>query len=184
MPSLIVCNGKQEGLFLPLGKKASVVGRDESLPLQVEDDKVSRRHVQVRFEPSDGRYRAVDMKSTNGTLLWSNPAHEALTGRKLMALIGRTVEDIWPKKIASAIRLHDNTVIEKKNVTAAYHTAPVAGRSHQRFTIRFPILHEGEVALVGALGIYGGELRERLKSREAVELTPAKEVSLDKRAEV
>ena len=68
MPSLIVCNGKQEGLFLPLGKKSSVIGRDESLPLQIEDDKVSRRHVQIRFEPSDSRYRAVDMKSTNGTL--------------------------------------------------------------------------------------------------------------------
>jgi pSer/pThr/pTyr-binding forkhead associated (FHA) protein len=68
MPSLIVCNGKQEGLFLPLGKKVSVIGRDEALPLQVEDDKVSRRHVQIRFEPSDSRYRAVDMKSTNGTL--------------------------------------------------------------------------------------------------------------------
>jgi pSer/pThr/pTyr-binding forkhead associated (FHA) protein len=68
MPSVIVCNGKQEGLFLPLGKKVSVIGRDEALPLQVEDDKVSRRHVQIRFEPSDSRYRAVDMKSTNGTL--------------------------------------------------------------------------------------------------------------------
>src|SRR5260221_7399193 len=68
MPSLIVCSGKQEGLFLPLGKKASVIGRDESLPLQIQDDKVSRRHVQIRFESSDSRYRAVDMKSTNGTL--------------------------------------------------------------------------------------------------------------------
>lgn len=68
MPSLIVSSGKQEGLFLPLGKKTSVIGRDEALPLQVEDEKVSRRHVQIRFEPSDDRYRAQDMKSTNGTL--------------------------------------------------------------------------------------------------------------------
>lgn len=68
MASLIVCSGKQEGLFLPLGKKASVIGRDESLPLQLEDEKASRRHVQIRFEPTDNRYRAVDMKSTNGTL--------------------------------------------------------------------------------------------------------------------
>jgi pSer/pThr/pTyr-binding forkhead associated (FHA) protein len=68
MPSLIVSSGKQEGLFLPLGKKTSVIGRDEALPLQVEDEKVSRRHVQIRFEPTDSRYRAQDMKSTNGTL--------------------------------------------------------------------------------------------------------------------
>lgn len=68
MASLIVCSGKQEGLFLPLGKKASVIGRDESLPLQLEDEKASRRHVQIRFESTDNRYRALDMKSTNGTL--------------------------------------------------------------------------------------------------------------------
>jgi pSer/pThr/pTyr-binding forkhead associated (FHA) protein len=68
MPSLIVSSGNQEGLFLPLGKKTSVIGRDEAAPLQIEDEKVSRRHVQIRFEPADGRYRAFDMKSTNGTL--------------------------------------------------------------------------------------------------------------------
>ena len=68
MPSLIVSSGKQEGLFLPLGKKTSVIGRDEAAPLQIEDEKVSRRHVQIRFEASDGRYRCFDMKSTNGTL--------------------------------------------------------------------------------------------------------------------
>jgi pSer/pThr/pTyr-binding forkhead associated (FHA) protein len=68
MPSLIVSSGKQEGLFLPLGKKTSVIGRDEALGLQLEDEKVSRRHVQIRFEPADNRYRALDMKSTNGTL--------------------------------------------------------------------------------------------------------------------
>ena len=66
MASLIVANGTQEGLFLPLGKKSSVVGRDEALPLQLEDERVSRKHLQVRFEASDNTYRALDMKSANG----------------------------------------------------------------------------------------------------------------------
>ncbi len=69
MASIIVASGPggaQEGLFLPLGKKSSVIGRDESLPLQIEDGSVSRKHLQIRFEASDASYRAQDMKSGNG----------------------------------------------------------------------------------------------------------------------
>lgn len=66
MASIIVANGGQEGLFLPLGKKTSVIGRDEAVPLQVEDERVSRKHLQIRFEAADNSYRAFDMKSANG----------------------------------------------------------------------------------------------------------------------
>jgi pSer/pThr/pTyr-binding forkhead associated (FHA) protein len=72
MASIIVVSGPgglQEGLYLPLGKKTSVIGRDESLPLQIEDGAVSRKHVQIRYEPSDGSYRALDMKSGNGVYI-------------------------------------------------------------------------------------------------------------------
>lgn len=69
MASLIVANGKQEGLFLPLGKKSSVVGRDEAVPLQIEDERVSRKHMQVRFDATDGSYKAQDMKSANGVYI-------------------------------------------------------------------------------------------------------------------
>ena len=72
MASIIVATGpggSQEGLFLPLGKKSSVIGRDESLPLQIEDGAVSRKHLQIRFEASDNSYRAQDMKSGNGLFI-------------------------------------------------------------------------------------------------------------------
>jgi pSer/pThr/pTyr-binding forkhead associated (FHA) protein len=67
--SIIVASGPggaQEGLFLPLGKRTSIIGRDESLSLQIEDGSVSRKHLQIRYEASDGSYRALDMKSGNG----------------------------------------------------------------------------------------------------------------------
>jgi pSer/pThr/pTyr-binding forkhead associated (FHA) protein len=65
--------GAQEGLYLPLGRKTSVIGRDESLPLQIQDERVSRRHLQVRYEPARNCYIAVDMKSANGTLINDRP---------------------------------------------------------------------------------------------------------------
>lgn len=69
MACLIVSSGPQEGLFLPLGKKTSVIGRDEAVPLQIEDERASRKHLQVRFDPGTGTYLALDMKSSNGTFI-------------------------------------------------------------------------------------------------------------------
>jgi pSer/pThr/pTyr-binding forkhead associated (FHA) protein len=73
MAAIIVGPGEQEGLYLPLGKKTSVIGRDESLPLQVQDEQASRRHVQIRFEAARNSYIATDMKSANGTLINGRP---------------------------------------------------------------------------------------------------------------
>lgn len=67
MPALIVSNGTQEGLYLNLGKKTSVIGRDEAVPLQIEDERVSRKHCQVRYEPKDDSFYLLDMKSSNGS---------------------------------------------------------------------------------------------------------------------
>lgn len=69
MASIIVASGQQQGMYLPLGKGKTVIGRAENLPMQVVDDKVSRKHVQVRFEEADSTYRVVDMGSSNGTLV-------------------------------------------------------------------------------------------------------------------
>jgi len=69
MGSLIVTSGKQRGEYLPLGKRISVIGRSESLPLQILDDGVSRRHFRVQFDKDSGKYYAEDMNSRHGTLI-------------------------------------------------------------------------------------------------------------------
>jgi pSer/pThr/pTyr-binding forkhead associated (FHA) protein len=69
MASLIVISGKQTGEFLPLGQRISVIGRVESLPLQILDDMVSRRHFRIRFDKDTGKYYAEDMGSKHGTLI-------------------------------------------------------------------------------------------------------------------
>jgi pSer/pThr/pTyr-binding forkhead associated (FHA) protein len=69
MASIIVSSGAQEGLFLPLGKRTSVIGRNESVPLQIEDERVSRKHLRIRFDPDTGGYFAKDMGSSNGTFV-------------------------------------------------------------------------------------------------------------------
>ena len=69
MGSLIVISGKQRGEYLPLGHRTSVIGRAETLPLQILDDGVSRRHFRVQFNKESKKYYAEDMKSRHGTLI-------------------------------------------------------------------------------------------------------------------
>jgi pSer/pThr/pTyr-binding forkhead associated (FHA) protein len=73
MASIIITDGKQKGLFLPLGTGTAVLGRDPSISLQVEDQLASRRHVQVRFDDDRKGYVLTDMKSSNGTSINGRP---------------------------------------------------------------------------------------------------------------
>lgn len=69
MGSIIVTSGKQKGEYLPLGKRTSVIGRDEALPLQLLDALVSRKHLRIWFEKATGRYYAEDLQSKHGVFI-------------------------------------------------------------------------------------------------------------------
>ena len=71
MASITIVAGPSAGDYYPLSKRTLVVGRDESVPVQLKDELVSRKHIQIRFEEQDGvgRYVLLDMKSANGTLV-------------------------------------------------------------------------------------------------------------------
>jgi pSer/pThr/pTyr-binding forkhead associated (FHA) protein len=68
MASIIITAGPREGDFYPLGHRTTVIGRDEAVPIQVVDERVSRRHLQIRYEPEKG-YVALDMRSSNGVFI-------------------------------------------------------------------------------------------------------------------
>jgi len=69
MAAIIVSAGPSEGAYYPLGQRTTVVGRQETCTIQIVDERVSRKHFQIRFEPSNQRFYAVDMNSGNGTFL-------------------------------------------------------------------------------------------------------------------
>ena len=66
MASLFIISGDQKGDYYPLGFRTNVVGRDEAVPIQVLDNMVSRKHLQIRYDMKQGRYYALDMKSRHG----------------------------------------------------------------------------------------------------------------------
>ena len=67
MPSLTITTGPNTGDYYPLGSRTVVIGRDEACPVQIVDDQISRKHVQIRHD--NGKRIAMDMKSANGTLV-------------------------------------------------------------------------------------------------------------------
>lgn len=71
MACLLVIAGPNEGDYYPLGQRTLVIGRQESCAIQLADDRVSRKHAQIRL---DGPRRLLlDMNSTGGVRLNGNP---------------------------------------------------------------------------------------------------------------
>ena len=69
MASIIVVSGNQQGEYLPLGRRISVIGRGESISLQILDDLVSRKHLRIYFNQTTSRYYAENMKSKHGVFI-------------------------------------------------------------------------------------------------------------------
>lgn len=69
MASLFIISGDQKGDYYPLGTRTYVIGRDEALPIQVLDDSVSRKHLQIRYDKQKGQYHTLDMKSKHGVFI-------------------------------------------------------------------------------------------------------------------
>lgn len=69
MASLIIENGKNKGYCYPLGQRITVIGRAESLLIQILDEQVSRKHMQIRYDPATKNYIATDMKSKHGVYI-------------------------------------------------------------------------------------------------------------------
>ena len=69
MATIVVLNGNNKGEWYTVGKRAFMFGRDSKLLAQIKDACVSRNHMEVRLETSDGCYYAVDMDSHNGVFV-------------------------------------------------------------------------------------------------------------------
>ncbi len=76
MASIIIASGSSKGEFLPLGRRISVIGRAESLPLQILDDLVSRKHLRIKFDEDTNKYCVEDLESKHGTFINKHKINE------------------------------------------------------------------------------------------------------------
>jgi pSer/pThr/pTyr-binding forkhead associated (FHA) protein len=68
MASIIVMSGI-ENKYYPLGGRTYVIGRSEKLEIQVVDEYVSRKHLQLRFDEGANCYYALDAGSRHGVFV-------------------------------------------------------------------------------------------------------------------
>ena len=76
MASIVVTTGEQKGNYYPLGQRTTIVGRDEGLLVQILDGKVSRKHMQIRYDRSQDKYYAVDMNSKHSVFINDRQVNE------------------------------------------------------------------------------------------------------------
>ncbi len=69
MASIIVAAGNTTHQYYPLGRRTNVIGRSESLLIQILDDQISRKHLQIRYDQGSQQYWALDMDSRNGVYI-------------------------------------------------------------------------------------------------------------------
>jgi pSer/pThr/pTyr-binding forkhead associated (FHA) protein len=89
MPALIIGEGPNEGNWFKLSKRTLTGGRDPSNAIQLTDDKVSRKHFQVRFD--EGLYLLTDLRSHNGSFINGNRIQEALLKDGDVIQVGETM---------------------------------------------------------------------------------------------
>jgi len=93
MASLIITSGKRRGKYFQLNQSTNVIGRDEAAPIQVKNEFVSRKHMEVRFSEDTDSYYASDAKSRHGTFVNGSRIYEEvpLTENDLIDIGGVTL---------------------------------------------------------------------------------------------
>ena len=91
MASIFIMSGPRKGDYYPLGQRTNVIGRDEALLIQILDEHISRKHMQILFDKNKQQHYAFDMKSKHGVFVNGNK----ITGETVLKdgdqiLIGQT----------------------------------------------------------------------------------------------
>ena len=71
MGTILVVAGRDRGGYYRLETDAVVIGRDDTCDIQIVDEMISRRHMQItsRGEPESRTYFATDLHSANGVFV-------------------------------------------------------------------------------------------------------------------
>ncbi len=71
MGTILVVAGRDRGGYYQLESDAVVIGRDDTCDIQIVDEMISRRHMQIlcKGEPESRTFSVSDMRSANGVFV-------------------------------------------------------------------------------------------------------------------
>lgn len=120
MSRLIVSSGSEEGMFFPLQKSITSIGRSATNSIQIIDRRISRHHAEIIF--SEGHYIYRDLSSRNGSLVNNQPIQKAVVlhhgdtvkmGDTLVCFELDANEDSLAEREASGVRLVDDDEVSQ-----------------------------------------------------------------------
>jgi two-component system cell cycle response regulator len=88
-PMLLVLHGPLLGKTFAIEQSVLTIGRSSQCNIQIEDDKISRKHAEINFR--DGLVWLTDLQSTNGSYVNSKRVSEISLNDGDLILIGRVL---------------------------------------------------------------------------------------------
>ena len=114
MATIYIIKGPNDGDTFTIGEETITIGRGEECSVTLNDEKTSRQHLQISFDPVSGKHMAEDMKSTNGT--WCN---------------GKTLDSMTPLSHGAELEL-GSSVIEYSTRTFETNEAAMEARKSEQ----------------------------------------------------
>jgi adenylate cyclase len=109
MGELYILNGSEKGLRFELNEGVNFIGRSRQNNIQIRDETVSRRHLQIVKKST--RYFLTDLGSQNGTFwngIYLTPGNEVETSEGVPIGIGMTVVAIGSESSQAMMSLLDS----------------------------------------------------------------------------
>ncbi len=78
MGTLLVVTGRDRGSYYPLESDVVIVGRDDTCDIQIVDEMISRRHMQISCsgDEENRKFYVADLNSANGVFINSRQVSE------------------------------------------------------------------------------------------------------------
>lgn len=113
-PRLVVIEGKDKGKVIPLKDGTVVLGRSKG-DILIHDPRISRSHIALKFDETNGRLEFTDLKSLNGTVLngETKDSGELKDGDKLQ--LGNTVFDCQITRDGDEATIKGSIALKKKS---------------------------------------------------------------------
>jgi two-component system cell cycle sensor histidine kinase/response regulator CckA len=93
------------------------------------------------------------IKDLSGRYVYYNDASEKLFGKTPREIIGKTDAEIWSAEIAANYRQNDAAVLKSGMHSEFVEPVQQPDGMHSWLVYKFPIVQDGEIALVGGVGI-------------------------------
>ena len=146
---LVVMTGSNVGEVFTLGTERLVLGREDSVDIQLMDADVSRFHAEVTWDPDDMLYRLRDLDSSNGTRINDAPVkgeREIRRGDKIQLGHHSVLRVSFGDEIETAYARQMYQAVLRDGLTGAYNRRYFDDRLATE--VSFTQRHANELSLI------------------------------------